>query len=295
MLHPTTLRLRWLFVSLGLACASPAAAQRLPEPWADPFDQPGRVDVSLSLGVGAPTDWSDLVLLGSISPALGVFEQVLVRDLRVDPAREIGAAVTYSRGRYGFRAHAALSRSTLLAGAGPVDLASAAAPAPPALSVDLETWSYDIRGVIGLVEYTPSAWVWPYASFGLGGITYDLAESIGPPLLTFVERGSGAASTADTLVIVDRRSREFLLVVNELSRETLLALNVAVGTDVRLPIGAGGVGLRFELSDHLASSPVGLRIADLRRSHLLASDTGVRSTLVHHLRAAAAVVLYIGR
>lgn len=295
MLHPTTLQVTSFVAAIALWCASLAGAQSLPQPWADPLDQPGRVDISVSLGVGAPTDWSDLVVLGSISPAFGVFEQVLMRDLHVKPDAAIGGAVTYWRGRYGFRTQATLARSSLVAAGGPVDVAQSLAASRPSVSVDLDTWSYDVRGVIGLIEYTPGAWVWPYASFGFGGITYDLAQSVGPPLLTFIEGGRGLATTVDELVVVNQRSREFLLAVNEPSQDTVFAVNVAVGTDVRLPIGPGGVGLRLELSDHVASSPVGLWIGELRRANLLASDTGVGSKLVHHLRAAAAFVVYLRR
>ena len=294
MLHPTTLQLTAFFVAIALSCASPGSAQSLPEPWADPLDHPGRVDVSASLAVGAPTDWSDLVVLGSISPAVGVFEQVLMRDLRVKPDTAIGGAVTYWRGRYGFRAHATLSRSTLVAGEGPVDISQRLVTSRPSVSVDVDTWSYDVNGVIGLTEYTPTAWVWPYASFGFGGITYDLGQPIAPPLLTFIE-GGGLTTTGNDVIVVNQRSREFLLAVNELSQDTVFAVNVAVGTDVRLPIGPGGVGLRLELSDHMASSPVRLWIGELRRANLLASDSGIGSKLVHHLRAAAAFVVYLGR
>ena len=44
---------------------------------------PRRVDVSGSGGFLLSTDWSDLVLLGSVSPVGGALEQLLVRDLVV--------------------------------------------------------------------------------------------------------------------------------------------------------------------------------------------------------------------
>jgi hypothetical protein len=294
MLHPMAVNATSLLTGLVLLIGTlPAAGQSLPEPWADPLDHPGRVDVSLSLGLAAPTDWSDLVVLGSISPATGVIEQVLVRDLRVKGDRELGGAVTYWRGRYGFRGQASLSKSSLVIGGGPVDASVPLLAAEPSVSVDLDTWSYDVRGVIGMIEYDPQRWMWPYASFGFGGITYDLARPVRPPLLTFIEH-SGPA-TADKLVVVDHQSRELLLAVNELSQDSVFAFNLAIGTDLRLPLGPGGVGLRFELSDHIASSPVGLRIRELRRGNVLVTDTGVGSGLVHHLRAAAGLVVYIRR
>jgi hypothetical protein len=247
------------------------------------------------VGVGAPTDWSDLVVLGSISPVFGVFEQVLVRDLRVKRETEIGGAVTYWRGRYGFRTHVALSRSALVLGGQPVDPSQSPFGAGPDVSVDLDTWSYNVRGVIGLTEYDSRAWVWPYVSFGFGGITYDLANPVRPPLLTFIDRARAQPITPAELILLDQRSRDFLLTVDEVAQETLPAVNLAVGTDLRLPLGPGGVGLRLELSDQISPSPVGLRVGELRRASLLASDSGVRFRPVHHLRAVAGFVVYIRR
>jgi hypothetical protein len=295
MFRLTTLGVRSLLVAIAFLCASPGAAQQLPEPWADPLDQPGRVDISVTGGVGAPTDWSDLVVLGTISPAFGVFEQVLVRDLRVKRDTEIGAAVTYWRGRYGFRAQAALSRSTLVVGQGPVDASRSPFATESSLSVDLDTWSYDVRGVIGLIEYSRGAWVWPYAWFGVGGMTYQLDRAVRPPLLAFIESGRSRAVTPDELVIIEGRSREFLLSVNEVSTDSVLAFNAGIGTDVRLPLGPAGVGLRLELSDHIAPSPVSLQIGELRRANVLTTDTGVAVRVVHHLRATAGFVIYVGR
>jgi hypothetical protein len=76
-------------------------------------DRPPRVDLSASAGLLMPTetDWSDLVLLGSVSSASGV----LVRDLQVEPGTVFGAAATYLRGRYGFRAHGARSKCIAVA------------------------------------------------------------------------------------------------------------------------------------------------------------------------------------
>jgi hypothetical protein len=281
------LRLFSSAVLLTFALPPSLAAQPLPESWADAEDRPGRVDFSASLGLLAPTDWSDLVLLGSISPATGVFEQVLVRDLRVEPDTQLDGAVTYWRGRYGFRVQGGLSKSSLIVG-GP-DAASS-----DALKIDVDTWSYDVRGVIGMVEYAPRRWVWPYGFFGFGGITYDLERTLSPSLLTFIERSPSTRGRPPTIV-VEEDGREFLLAVDELGTETVFALNLGIGTDFRVPLGPTGLGVRLELSDQIAPSPVGLRIGNLRRSRPLTSDTGVQFALVHHLRIAAGIVLQIGR
>jgi hypothetical protein len=271
---------------------SPLAAQDWSQPWADPQDRPPRVDVSASLGFLAPTDWSDLVLLGSISSTSGVLEQVLVRDLRVKADKEFGAAVTYWRGRYGFRVRGALSSSSVAIG-GP--LPSSAAGAEDGVSLDVDTWLYDIGGTIGFVEYAPQRWVWPYAFVGIGAVTYDLERRVSPPLLTFIERSRPGAEGRREVVVVDDDSREFLLAIDELDTETVFALNFGVGTDFRIPLGPAGVGMRLELSDHVATSPVGLRISALRRAHPLTSDSGVEFGPVHHFRASAGFVLQFGR
>lgn len=281
--------LRTALLAAALLLPSTLAAQDWGQPWADPDDRPGRVDLSASIGILAPSDWSDLVLLGSISSTSGLLEQVLVRDLRVEPDRELGAAVTYWRGRYGFRVQGGYSSSAVLIG-GPIPEIDGLSD--QSLSVGVDTWLYDIRGAIGLLEYEPAMWVWPYGFFGFGGITYDLERRIGPPLLTFVE--GGRTDPADAVVNRDR-GRAFLLAVDELGLETVFAFNFGVGTDFRIPIGPGGIGIRLEVSDHIASSPVGLRVGELRRSGALASDTGITFGVVHHLRAAAGVMVQVGR
>ena len=294
MANVTMLKVLHVAGCLAVLCARPAAAQGLPEPWADPVDLPGRLDFSFNVGVDAPTDWSDLVLLGSISPAFGVIEQVLVRDLRVESDTQMSGAVTYWRGRYGFRTQAGLSQSRLSIGGAPVTLSQPAVTRRPN-SIDLDTWSYDVRGVIGLIEYDRRSWVFPYASFGFGGITYSMDGSLPPPLLTFIDQGRSGISNVDELVVVDQGGSEFLLSVDEVSDETVFAFNVGLGTDIRLPLGPGGIGLRLEVSDHIGPSPVGLQIGELRRASVLSSDTGETFGLVHHLRAAAGFVVYLGR
>jgi hypothetical protein len=286
------------FVALALAVGlavlpSRVHAQEWGQPWADPDDRPARVDLSASVGFLAPTDWSDLVLLGSISSSSGVLEQVLVRDIRVDPDKEFDAAVTYWRGRYGFRVQGGFSSSAVVIGGPPGELQNPGG-ADDLLAIDVDTWMYDVRGAIGFMDYEPRRWVWPYAFFGFGGITYDLAQRVTPPLLTFIER-SRTRPDGRRDIVVDDDGREFLLAVDELALETVFAVNVGVGTDVRIPVGPGGIGVRFEISDHLARSPVGLRIGELRRSAQLESDTGVEFGLVHHFRAAAGIVVQLGR
>ena len=288
---------RWCTVACCLISSVilPASvlAQDWSQPWSDSRDRPARVDVSGSVGMLAPTDWGDLVLLGSISSVSGVLEQVLVRDLRVKPDTVYGASVTYWRGRYGFRTHAALSRSSLLVGGASLG-GIQSGEERELTAARVNTWFYDVRGAIGLTDYSPGRNVWPYAFVGLGAITYDLDRTITPPLLTFIERGTARPGRPD-LVIADDGGRQFIVAVNELGLETTPAVNFGVGTDFRLPLGPAGLAIRVEVSDHMANSPMRLRIRELSGSGGLASDSDVRFGAVHHLRAAAAFVVQIGR
>ena len=276
-------QLRFGLLLLSLARPAAAQPQDWTQPWADPMDRPPRVDVSATAGLLVPSDWSDLVLVGSLSSATGALEQVLVRDVRVKPGSVFGAAGTYWRGRYGFRVHGAYSESSL-------EVGPSFDPIAGSVDVDVKTYMYDVRGAVGLIEYTPTRLAWPYAFFGLGGITYDLSRTVSPPLRTFISEPP-PGGTPERVIVADD-GRQFVVAVDELGLESVLAFNFGIGTDFRIPLGAGGVGLRLELSDHVASSPLGLRIREVGSP----SGSGdVRFGLVHHLRAAAGIVFQIGR
>lgn len=283
---------RMLCVLLLVSVASEARAQDWGQPWSDPRDRPPRVDLSATIGPLVATDWSDLVLLGSISPVSGVLEQVLVRDLSVEPDVAWSGAFTYWQGRYGFRALAGLSRSTLEIGGAPLDGTPAGVSN---FAVDLDTWFYEVRGAIGLLEYFPGRRVWPYAFVGFGGITYDLERPVTPPLLTFIERVPTRPGDNGDIIVIEDDGREFLLGVDELRLETVPALNFGIGTDFRIPFGPAGLGVRLEVSDRVANSPVVLRIRELPRSGGLTSLDTVRFGRVHHLQITAGVLVQIGR
>jgi hypothetical protein len=272
-----------------LSSCSAAAQEDWNQPWSDPRDRPGRVDLSVSAGVVAPTDWSDLVVLGAISPASGALEQVLVRDLRVEPDSVYGGAVTYWQDRYGFRANASFSRSSIVVGSPLVDGAEGELRAS-----GVDTWYYDVRGAVGLVEYSPTRRVLPYAFLGFGGITYNLDRTLTPPLLSFIQRAP-VRQGPNGVIVVEDDGREFLLSIDELGLETVFAVNFGVGTDLRIPLGGAGVGLRLELSDHIAGSPLGLRVQELSPSGGLTSDAAVQFGIVHHMRLTAGLVLQVGR
>ena len=143
-----------------LVQAAPAVAQT--DLFAIP-PGPRRVDLSGSGGFLLSTDWSDLVLLGSVSSISGTVEQVLVRDLEVEPGPVFDGVVTYWEGRYGFRAHGGFARSCLAVGG-----------ICGSSSVDVDAFMYDVGGAVGLIEYRRGAWAWPYLFLGVGGVTYDL-------------------------------------------------------------------------------------------------------------------------
>ena len=285
------LPLTLLLIALALPSRSFAQEDWM-QPWSDSRDRPPRVDVSVSAGVLMPTDWSDLVLLGSISSLTGILEQVLVRDLRVEPDANFGAAVTYWRGRYGFRVNGGFSRSSLVIGSG-----SLGAPDPGDLTMgDVDVWLYDARGVIGMLDYTPARRVWPYGFIGIGGVTYDIKQPVRPPLLTFIEGGRTPPFTQNgDIVIVGDFGEEFILAIDELNLETVLAFSFGVGADFRIPLGKGGIGLRVEASDQIAESPVGLRIRELPNDGGLTSVDTIRFGTVHHLQAVASFVIQFGK
>lgn len=251
---------------------------------------PTRVDISGTGGFRLSTDWSDLVLLGSVSPASGALEQVLVRDLVVRPGPAFDAAVTYWEGRYGFRTHVGYAQSCLTVGRTCGELTG---PAGTVSSIDVNAWAYDVGGAIGLIDYRRNTWVWPYVFFGFGAVTYDLARTAGPPL-TFIEHSP--PSGTDGRIVISRDDPDLLLIAtDELGIETKFAVNVGVATDVRIPLGPASVGLRIEVSDYIHRSPIDLLVAPINPLIGARHDARLNFGLVHNLRAAAGLVVQLGR
>jgi hypothetical protein len=211
---------------------------------------------------------------------------VLARDLLVDPGQVFDVAVTYWEGRYGFRVHGGFARSCLAVGRGCDGLAGAAGDA-----VDVDAWTYDIGGAIGLVDYARNQWAWPFVFIGLGAVTYNLERTVGPPL-TFIERRPPAPGQT---VLIRDAPRPLAIAIDELGVETKLALNVGVGTDLRVPLPGGSVGLRLEVSDHIHASPIQVRLVDPSALVGVRSETRLDTGYVHNLRAAAGLVLQFGR
>jgi hypothetical protein len=239
---------------------------------------PRRVDVSGSSGFLLSTDWSDLVLLGSVSSVSGALEQVLVRDLEVEPGPVFDGVVTYWEGRYGFRVHGGYANSCLAVGGNCA-----------AGSVDVNAYMYDFGGAVGLMDYRRDTWAWPYFFFGIGAVTYDLEQTVGPPL-NFIEHRASGSAQGRTFVFED--PDQLLITIDELGVETKFALNLGVGADLRVPLGSASVGLRLEVSDNIHQSPINLNVVNIDD---FGTTTRIDFGYVHNLRAAAGLVVQFGR
>jgi hypothetical protein len=278
-------RIRVIVIALAIGTPSSAVAQT---DLTTVYPGLPRLDVSGVGGFQLSTDWSNLVLLGAVSPSSGAIEQVLSRDLTVRPGPVFDAVVTYWEGRYGFRTHVGFAQSCLTTG---TTCADVGARVPT--SVDMNAWTYDVGGSIGLIDHRPGLWAWPYVFLGFGAVTYDLDRPVGAPL-TFIERNPPRMAD-DRLIVSEDDADTLLITIDELSLETKFAVNLGVGTDLRVPLGPASVGLRLELSDHIHPSPIDIVIVELDRFHAGRGETRVESGFVHNLRAAAGLVLQFGR
>jgi hypothetical protein len=97
------------------------------------------------------------------------------------------------------------------------------------------------------------------------------------------------------VVVRDEGGQEFVLAVDELGVETVPAFNFGIGSDFRIPFGAGALGLRLEASDHISPSPLRVRIRRLSASGGLTEDDAVDFGAVHEVRVVAGLVVQIGR
>jgi hypothetical protein len=127
--------------------------------------------------------------------------------------------------------------------------------------------------------------------FGFGAVTYDLARAAGPPL-TFIERRAPSGTDVRTVI----SDPDLLLIAtDELGIETRFAVNVGVGTDIRIPLGLASVGLRMEVSDNIHESPMNVLVAPVNPLSGARRDARLNFGLVHNLRAAAGLVIQLGR
>jgi hypothetical protein len=291
-------RLFWtstLLVLAMLGTAGPLRGQEEgpPEPgWEDDEERPRRLDISLAAGRLLSSDWSDLVVLGTLG---GLVERVLVRDLAFAPGSAVDVAVTYWEGRYGFRVHAGMARSCVAIGGNcepiPVFLGRPDDPALVPGDIDAAAWLLDIGGAVSLLRPGRDRDFRPFIFFGLGGVAYDLDGGVRFLLPTFIELGGAPGRVAldpDGNLIVVATGSPFLFSVDEPGFEVMFAGVLGIGADVRVPVGDGTVGLRFELADHVTRSPLNVRLAgfvdDFHLSRRDVEDVRFDFGAVHNLR-----------
>lgn len=278
---------------LSLSAALPANAQE---------EGTRRWDLTLAGGASWSTNWSNLVLLGTTG---GLVERILVRGIRVNPGPMADLAVTYWEERFGFRVHGGWLNSCIAVGPSCVANGLTAEERlqlrlPPD-DIDVNTWYVDIGGAVNLVRLRPRQAARPYLFFGAGAVVYSVGEGIRNLLPTFVVLGSTPGvlqfdTTTNTVVIADD---PFLVAVPELGLQTQFAGTFGFGTDLRIPVGAGGVGLRLEVADHLTRSPLEVQFATTleaeefhsRRRRVGAERMDLDFGLVHNLRFTAGLIL----
>lgn len=287
-----------LFVLSTLLGAPVAGQDRWGSPWADPDTVPRQLEVSVSGGGLYSTDWSDLVVLGTIGGTTGTFQQVLFRNLSVDPAFAGSVAVTYWEGRYGFRMHAGFSRSCFAVGPAcvrPADLVDVDDIfLPPAEEIGVDTWLLDVAGVFRLRDRTSARWWDPYLMIGWGGVGYDPDVEIAQLLPQFLDVPRQEVEGDGTVRVVIDDTDAFLISMDEVGFRTQQAWILGVGSDLTIPLGNGGVGLRVELTSHTTASPLRLRILPLDDRRRFGGPDDFRVLdfgTVHNLRLNAGLVL----
>lgn len=285
--------------------AQPAAAQadttRFERLWQGDYDGPRRLELSVNGGYAWSTDWSNRVALQVFSPQGAVHQQVLLRNVSIAPGEGVGAAVTYWRGRHGFRVSAGYNQACLTTGSrcSNSDVPPTAGGATLAIAeVPMDVWRYGVEGMIGLRSWEGSRFFRPYLLVGAGGVTYD-PDGDALPFIpgdfeTIVQPGGTPNS-----VVVTRNETMLLVSTSELGLEHVFGATIGVGMDLRLPVGPGGLGLRFEFADHITSSPFSVRVARLdsqgrRYAGADGDDIVFRKDGIHNLRFTAGVTLELG-
>ena len=290
-------RSRLLFPALLLA-ATPLLAAAQQRDMFTPYDGPRRLELSASVGYFWSSDWSNLVLFESLGLVGDEARRVLMPSLTAAPGAGGQAAITYWKGRLGFRLHGGYAESCLTAATRCDDGRSApVAGGNPALDpqeVSLKTYSYGVQGVVGMMEHSSSQWFRPYFLVGAGGVTYDPAESV-PRFLagTQLRPGTGVET------VVTGGPGQYTFQIDQASLESRFALSIGAGTDFRIPVGRGGLSLRAEVTDHISRSPLGVRLTRIntgavldRHSPFEQVDLGVGA--VHNIRASLGLAIEFG-
>lgn len=284
-----------------LLSTAPATAQQ-GDLWEE-YEGPRRLDLSVSGGAFLSTDWSNLVFLESLGALGQSQQQVLLRQLHAPPEFGGTASVTYWKGRYGFRVQAGFVSGCVTTG-NSCDGTSTPDQSimPPGLErteIEMNQWTYGVQGIIGLREFTPGQTFRPYLVVGAGGVTYDLDEPLSTVLPGPIESTEPAVigNGDETVVITDPST--FLFSMDEVGLATKFALNLGIGTDLRIPIGPGGIGLRLELADNINQSPLELRVARIDGGFFSHEFDGIDEVeferrAVHNWRLSAGLLFEFG-
>lgn len=281
-------------VPILLLLAAPLSAQQ-PDPF-KPYDGPRRLELSVTAGYFWSSDWSDLVLFESLGAVGDEARRVLMPSLASAPGAGGQAAITYWKGRLGFRLAAAYTESCITAEPRCDD----GRPAPAAggngqqnaTEVSLKTYSYGVQGIVGMSEYSPSQWFRPYFLVGFGGVTYDPDQSVP----TFLASQAGTGANLDSYA---GGPGQYTFAIDQAGLETRFSVALGLGTDLRLPVGPGGLSLRFEVADHISQSPLGVRLSRLSSGSLLDNDRGIEQVdlgvgAVHNLRGQIGLAIEFG-
>jgi hypothetical protein len=291
---------------LALPLDAPLHAQtpdstRFDRLWQGNYDGPRRLEVTAAAGYGWSTDWSDRVALQVFTPQGAVHQQVLLRNVSIAPGEGVAGAVTYWRGRHGFRVSGGYNEACLTT----ASRCTNGDTQPPAngaalaiAEVPMDIWRYGVEGLVGLRNFEGSR-VWrPYLLVGIGGVTYDPdGESL--PFIPGSFETVIQPTDAPNTVVVSRGETMLLVSTSELGLEHVFGATIGLGMDLRIPVGAGGLGVRLELADHITSSPFSVRVARLdaggrRYAGAEGDDIVFRKNGIHNLRFTAGVSLELG-
>jgi hypothetical protein len=291
------------FFAALLVCAltSSVSAQqdstRFERLWLADYDGPRRLEVGVSAGYALSSDWTDLIALHVFDPRGGIHRQVLLRNVAVAPGAGGAVAVTYWRGRHGFRATAGYSKSCLTTSSRCVngDLPPENGAALGVAEVSMDVFRYGVEGIVGLRNWRDSQFWRPYLIVGAGGVTYDPDEDELPLFPgTFETLVPPPASGPG--VVITNGATTLLVATDELGLENVFGLTLGVGMDFRIPLDIGGVALRLEAADQITSSPFSVTVSRLDADDCCFFErnrdrTVFRSAAIHNLRFTAGVAL----
>lgn len=285
-------RARLLVPIVLLLVSTPLVAQRR-DPFT-PYDGPRRLELSAGVGYFWSSDWSDLILFESLGLVGEEARRVLMPSLSSAPGAGGQAAITYWKGRLGFRLHGGYMESCVTAAPrcapGRQPPSAGGAPAINPTQVDLKTYFYGVQGVVALSEFNTGQWFRPYFMVGGGGVTFDPSEAI-PRFLP----GQQLGPTDGPETIVLGGPNQYTFTVGQAGLESRFAVTIGAGTDLRIPVGSGGLSLRMEVADHISRSPLGVTLTRVAGSGLHGSGNfqqiELGSGVVHNLRASVGLAV----